>query len=76
MGNVEEIVNRIKEMPCDTETTVAELMQMEQITDDPLTQGKVFTEVKNACKELGIKIEENRDEIGGLAYHIKFKKVN
>ena len=73
-----ELVNAIKTFPFDMETTIAELMKLDNndvATIDPLTQGKNYNTFSLVCNRLNIKLEENSDEIGGLGYHYKFKKV-
>ena len=72
-----EIVNKIKTLPDNIETTIAQLLQLsneEVALVDPMTQGTIFNLIEEQCKTLKIRIEVNRDEIGGLAYHYKFKK--
>ncbi len=72
-----KIVDSIKTLPDNIETTIAQLLQLsneEVALVDPLTQGTIFNLIKEQCKTLKIRIEVNRDEIGGLAYRYKFKK--
>lgn len=72
-----KIVDKIKTLPDNIETTIAQLLQLsneEVAMIDPMTQGTIFNLIKEQCKTLKIRIEVNRDEIGGLAYRYKFKK--
>lgn len=69
-----KLAKKVIELPFDTETTIAKLMQLDQVLVDPLTQGEVFNLLNSVCEKLNIKIEVNHDEIGGLGYHYKFKK--
>ena len=43
---------------------------------EPLIQGQIFNEVVAMCRKENICIESDRDEIGGLAFYRKFRKVN
>lgn len=73
------LVDKIKELSPNVETTIAQLLQLtnEDVAKiEPLLQGKVFNNLEKACAEANLKIEVNHDEIGGLGYHYKFKKVN
>lgn len=74
---VPEIIEKIKVLPFNTETTIAELINYnpEEKFIDPLSQGQIFNEVKKICMKENICIERNRDELGGLAFYYKFKKV-
>ena len=71
-----KLAKKVIDLPFDTETTIAKLMQLDQVMVDPLTQGKVFNLLNSVCEKLNIKIEVNHDEFGGLGYHYKFKKIN
>lgn len=70
-----KLVKKVIELPFDTETTIAKLMQLDQVLIDPLTQGEIFNSLMKVCEKLSIKIEVNHDEFGGLGYHYKFKKI-
>ena len=72
------IVNRISELPYNTETTIAQLINYkpEVAFVSPLTQGIVSNAVKNKCRSNNIELEESDDSLGGLAYYVKFKKVD
>lgn len=71
-----KLVKKIVELPANTETTIAELMQLNQVMVNPLTQGEIFNLLMEICKKLNIDIEINNDEFGGLGYHYKFKKIS
>lgn len=73
---VNTIVNKIIELSFNTETTIAQLINYkpEIAFVSPLTQGIIRNAVLKKCVTKGIKLEENSDEIGGLAYFVKFKK--
>lgn len=75
---INNIVNRINEIPYNTEITIAQLIDYKPETGfvTPLTQGIIKNAVLKKCETKGIKLEENNDEIGGLAYFVKFKKIN
>lgn len=74
---VAEIIEKIKVIPLNTETTIAELINYnpEEKFIDPLSQGQIFNEVKKFCMKENICVERNRDELGGLAFYYTFKKV-
>ena len=74
---VNNIVSKISVLPYNAETTIAELIDYKPDVAfvSPLTQGIIKNAVLKKCEDKGIKIEENRDEIGGLAYFVKFRKV-
>lgn len=76
--NINEILNKIKELPFNTETTIAELINYnpEENFVDPLEQGKIFNEINKFFREKNIYLEKNRDELGGLAFYYKFKKIS
>lgn len=75
---VNTIINKIMELPFDTETTIAELINYDPKISpvSPLTQGIISRSVFTKCVAKGIKLEENTDVIGGLAYFVEFKKIN
>lgn len=75
---INELVEKIKMLSEDKITTIAELTgyNPEKNFVNPLKQGEIFNELKNECKNKGINIEIIRDEIGGLAFYYKFKKIN
>lgn len=74
-----KLVKRIIDMPADVDTSIAQLMNLDNNSVamvGPLLQGEIFNLLKAVCKKINIRIEVNHDEIGGLGYHYKFKKVN
>ena len=76
---VVKLIDKIKELSPNVETTIAQLLQLtnEDVAKiEPLLQGKVFNNLEKACVEANLKIEVDHDEIGGLGYHYKFKKIN
>lgn len=74
---VNYIVNEIVNLPYDVETTIAQLINYkpEEAFVSPMTQGIISNAVQKKCESSGIKLIENRDEFGGLAYNYKFKKI-
>ena len=73
-----ELIKYIINIPLNSEITIAQLMNLDNNSVamiDPLTQGKIFNLLMRVCEKLNIKIEVNYDEIGGLAYFVKFRKV-
>lgn len=74
---IESIINKIKELPLNIETTIAKLINYkpEEQMIDPLIQGKVLVIVYVVCDEINIKLEVFEDSIGGLAYNYRFKKI-
>lgn len=75
---VNDIINKIKEAPMDTELTIAKLINYNPEVNmvEPLTQGEVFTAVEYNCKKNGIAIERIESGFGGLAYNYPFKKID
>ena len=73
---VYNIVKKIIDLPIETITTIADLINYnpEETFVEPLTQGEILNLVEDTCKKLNIKIEDVNDSIGGLAYYYKFKK--
>ena len=74
-----KLVKDIIAMPEEVETTIATLLNIdnsEVAMVEPYKQGVTLQLVQAVCRRLDIKIEVNRDSFGGLAYHLKFKKVN
>lgn len=74
---VAEIIEKIKVLPLNTETTVSELISYnpEQYFVEPLIQGQIINAVEEICRKENIYIERNKDEKGGLAFYGKFKKI-
>ncbi len=75
---VNNIVNKIREIPYNTETSVAQLINYkpEVAFVSPLTQGIIINAVEKKCNDYNIKLEFSSDSFGGLAYFEKFKKIN
>ena len=74
-----KLTKRIIEMPADVDTSIAQLMNMDNNSVamvEPLLQGEIFNLLMAVCEKINIRIEVNHDEIGGLGYHYKFKKIN
>ena len=74
-----KLIKSIINMPVNIETTIAQLLGIGNdivATVDPLLQGEISYLLMTACKKLNINIYENYDEIGGLGYHYKFKKID
>lgn len=74
---VPEIIEKIKVLPLNTETTIAELIgyNPEECFVDPLIQGQIINTVEEICRKENIYIERNKDEKGGLAFYGKLKKI-
>lgn len=74
---VENIVNKIDNLPSGTKTTIEKLIDYnpQKSFVDPLTQGIVYNYVKVVCKELNIQLEQHNDDFGGLAYFYAFTKL-
>ena len=75
---VNNIVNKIIELPYNTETTIAQLINYkpEVAFVSPMTQGIISNAVRKKCRSNNIELEEANDSFDGLAYYIKFKKNN
>jgi len=75
---VYDIVKKIIDLPNETTITIADLINYNPNEKfvEPIKQGKITRLVKEICKNLNIKLEDNRDKFGGLAYYNEFKKVN
>ena len=73
---VSEIIEKIKVLPFNTETTIAELINYnpEENFIEPLSQGQITNTVEEICRKENIYIERNKEK-GGLAFYGKFKKV-
>lgn len=74
---VNNIVNKITELPYNTETTIAQLINYkpEVAFVSPMTQGIISNAVRNKCRSNNIDLKETDDSLGGLAYYVKFKKI-
>ena len=74
-----KLIKRIIEMPTDVDTSIAQLMNLDNNSVamvEPLLQGEIFNLLMAVCEKINIRIEVNHDEIGGLGYHYKFKKLD
>lgn len=73
-----EIVKRIIDLPNETETTIAKLIDYNSQNEfvEPLLQGQIFNLVEDVCEKVNVYIElTSRDRFIGLAYYYPFKKV-
>lgn len=77
-ANVKQIINKIKDLSNNIETTIAELINYNAEVKfiDPLTQGIISNIVKRECENNGIKLEKTENSFGGLAYYTKFKIID
>ena len=75
---VYDIMKKIIDLPNETTSTIASLINYNpnEAFVEPITQGQIRRLVKEVCKKLNIKLEDNKDKLGGLAYYNEFKKVN
>lgn len=75
---VYDIMKKIVDLPSETTTTIANLINYnpDEKFVEPLMQGTINFLVNEVCKNLDIKLERNKDKIGGLAYYNEFKKVD
>ena len=75
---VYDIMKKIVDLPSETTTTIANLINYnpDEKFVEPLLQGTINFLVNEVCKNLDIKLERNKDKIGGLAYYNEFKKVD
>ena len=74
-----KLIKKIIEMPANIDTSIAQLMNLDNNSVamvEPLLQGEIFNSLMAVCEKINLKIEVNHDEIGGLGYHYKFKKIN
>lgn len=71
------LIQKIEELPYNTETTIAQLINynLQEELVEPLVQGEIYNKLMEYCKQRNIDILES-DEITGLAYYYKFKKIN
>lgn len=72
------VFNRIKELPMNEETMLATIINynpQNQVVP-PIIQGKLFTCIMELCKKNNIALELNNDELGGLGYYYKFRKID
>lgn len=77
MNNINEILNKIKEMDYNKETCIAELINYNPEVDfvEPMDQMAILRQVCALAEENNICIEKNMEEIGGLGFFVKLKKV-
>ena len=75
---VYDIVKKIIDLPNETTITISDLINYNPNENfiEPITQGKIRRLVKEICKNLNIRLDDNRDKFGGLAYYNEFKKIN
>ena len=74
-----KLTKGIIKIPTNTETSIAQLMNLDNNSVamvEPLLQGEIFNLLMAVCEKINIRIEVNHDEIGGLGYHYKFKKLD
>ena len=71
------VFNKIKESPFNEETTLAAILNYDPTNKSvsPITQGTFFTCIMEICKKSNIFLKVNDDELGGLGYYYKFKKI-
>lgn len=71
------VFNKIKELPFNEETTLATILNYDPTNKSvsPITQGTFFACIMEICKKSNIFLEVNDDELGGLGYYYKFKKI-
>lgn len=71
------LIQKIEELPYNIETTLAQLINYNPQEEfvEPLAQGEMYNKLMEYCKQRNIGISRS-DEITGLAYYYKFKKIN
>lgn len=71
------VFNKIKELPFNEETTLATILNYDPTNKSvsPNTQGIFFVCITEICKKSNIFLEVNDNELGGLGYYYKFKKI-
>lgn len=71
------LIQKIEELPYNIETTLAQLINYNPQEEfvEPLAQGEMYNKLMEYCKQRNIGISQS-DEITGLAYYYKFKKIN
>lgn len=77
MNNINEILNKLKEMDYNKETCIAELINYNPEVDfvEPMAQMAILRQVCALAEENNICLEENKKEKGGLGFFVKLKKV-
>ena len=70
-----DITSKINNLPSKTKTNIAKLIDYkpEESFINPLRQGKIARYVSLVCKEININLEQNKNNIGGLAYFNEFE---
>lgn len=78
MNNINEILNKIKDVDYDRETCIAELINYNPEVNfvEPMEQMSILRQVCRTAEENNIFLEKNMEEIGGLGFYVKFKKIN
>ena len=75
---ISELINKVKELSINTETTIADLIAHNSNVNfiEPLIQGQIFNEMMELCKKQNINIERIIDEerFTGMAFYYKFKR--
>lgn len=73
-----KIIKEIIDLPNEKETTIAELINYNPENEfiEPLIQGQINYFVKTICNSININYTKTDDSIGGLAFYVKFKKMN
>lgn len=71
-----EIMKKIIDLPCERETTIAELINYNPENEfvEPLMQGQISYFVEEICNKINVNYIDTDDSIGGLAFYVKFKK--
>lgn len=71
------VFNRIKELPMNEETMLATILNYNPSNQvvSPIIQGAFFACIMEICNKNNIVLEVNNDELGGLGYYYKFKKI-
>ena len=77
MNNINEILNKLKEMDYNKETCIAELINYNPEVNfvEPMEQMSILRQVCTSAEENNIFLEENHGEKGGLGFYVKFKKI-
>ena len=71
------VFNKIKELTFNEETTLATILNYDPTNKSvsSITQGTFFACIMEICKKSNIFLEANDNELGGLGYYYKFKKI-
>ena len=75
--DVYNIASKIYNLQKGTTTTIAKLIDYkpEVLFVEPIIQVKISRCVKESCKRIEIRLESNKDKIGGLAFFDEFTKI-